>query len=175
MLASDSSRIDTLKGRLLEIKKQYKSSKKSGDYSHLPELEGHIVSGRMLNMETGLPLKNENVILSFVGSNSNCSFAKTNESGTFYFNTRVTGLHELVIQPASTITDGYFIEMDNPFPEAVTKEKMPFFFPDTNMLSKLNQAVISMQVKGIYDPYRVTGKQTGSIVSLPDFYGEQLE
>ncbi|HNW56771.1 MAG TPA: hypothetical protein PLR88_10175 [Bacteroidales bacterium] len=175
MLASDSSQIDTLKGKLLELKEQYNGSKRNEGYSHLPELEGHLVSGRMLNMETGLPLRNENVILSFVGSNSNCSFATTNENGVFYFNTRVTGLRELVIQPASPCPEGYFVEMDNPFPEAITKEKMPVFFPDTNMLSRLNQAIISMQVKGIYDPYRMRAKQAWNSVSLPDFYGEQLE
>jgi len=153
----------------------FKSSKRSDGYSHLPELEGLIVSGRISDIETGLPLKNENVILSFVGNKSNCSFAKTTESGNFYFNTHVKGTQELVIQPVLPDPDGYFVEIDNPFPETILKEKMPSFLPDTNMLSQLNKAIISMQVKGIYDPYRVIKSQTDETSSSSDFYGEQLD
>jgi hypothetical protein len=172
----ESIAIDIQNGILPGVNESYREGKKgSDDYFHMPELEGLIVSGRILNTETGDPLKNENVILSFVGNTANCSFAKTKKNGVFYFETRGSGLREIVIQPIMPCPDGYYVEMNNPFPEKVSKQKMPCYSPDTNSLSLLNKAIISMQVQGIFNPYKVADKMAAGDVTIPDFFGMPLE
>jgi hypothetical protein len=176
LLNNEELQEDTLDRKLPRMKERDKEDKKSRDaYAHLPELEGLIVSGKISNIETDEPLKNKNVILSFVGNTANCSFAKTNENGIFYFNTKACGLTELVIQPIPPCNEGYYVEMDNPFPETISKQRVPYFFPDTNMLPLLNKAIISMQVQGIYSPYNVANKATAGDALVPDFFGEPLE
>ena len=48
--------------------------------------------------------------------------------------------------------DDYYVELDNPFPETFSRTYPPAFSLDTGMLELINKAVISMQVKMIYDP-----------------------
>ena len=119
---------------------------------YLPEPDGHIISGVIRNTISGEPLSRENIMLSFVGRTALCRAAKTNEEGRFSFVTTEDGVREIVIQPLSPDLEDYYVELDNPFPEVFSSTCPPAFSLDTGMLELINKAVISMQVKMIYDP-----------------------
>ncbi len=137
----------------------------------LPEPDGHIISGVIRNSVSGEPLRKENIVLSFVGRTALCSFTKTSEEGRFVFVTLEEGVREIVIQPLSPDLDDYYVELDNPFPEAFSKTSPPAFSLDTGMLELINKAVISMQVKLIYDPLMPEKPGMQEKPALKDFYG----
>ena len=137
----------------------------------LPEPDGHIISGVIRNSVSGEPLRKENIVLSFVGRTALCSFTKTSEEGRFVFVTPEDGVREIVIQPLSPDLDDYYVELDNPFPEAFSKTYPPAFSLDTGMLELINKAVISMQVKLIYDPLMPEKPGMQQKTAPKDFYG----
>ncbi len=137
----------------------------------LPEPDGHIISGVIRNSVSGEPLRKENIVLSFVGRTALCSFTKTSEEGRFVFVTPEDGVREIVIQPLSPDLDDYYVELDNPFPEAFSKTYPPAFSLDTGMLELINKAVISMQVKLIYDPLMPEKPVVQQKTAPKDFYG----
>ena len=138
---------------------------------YLPEPDGHIISGVIKNTVSGEPLRKENIVLSFVGKVALCNFTKTDEEGRFIFVTLEDGVREIVIQPLSPDLDDYYVELDNPFPEAFSKTYPPAFSLDTGMLELINKAVISMQVKMIYDPLMPEKPRILKNISPKDFYG----
>ncbi len=52
------------------------------------------------------------------------------------------------------------VELDNPFPDAFSRSVAQAFSLDTGMLKMINSAVISMQVKRIYDPFLIEKYKT---------------
>jgi len=137
----------------------------------LPEPDGHIISGVISNTVSGEPLRKENIVLSYVGKAALCSFTKTNEEGRFIFVTIEDGVCEIVIQPLSPDLDDYYVELDNPFPETFSRTCPPTFSLDTGMLGLINQVIISMQVKMIYDPLMPEKRGVLKNSAPKDFYG----
>lgn len=142
-----------------------------GIYSYLPELRGHLVSGKVRDATTGEPLANEHIVLSFVGKKARCRFSKTDSNGCFNFEVREYGTREVVIQPLSNDLNASYVELDNPFPETVNRYKSFPFYPDTSKLADINKAIISMQVQSIYEPFLGPPVIRPAFVE-PDFYGE---
>lgn len=138
--------------------------------AYLPELGGLLVSGNIKNTITGEPLRKENIILSFVGKTALCRFSKTDDNGFFNFVINEDGLREIVIQPLSRVND-YYVELNNPFCETFSRHTPVPFYPDSSKLAEINSAIISMQVKNIYDPF-VKNTANPIIIDKPDFFGE---
>ena len=138
---------------------------------YLPEPDGHLISGVIRNTVSGKPLSKENIVLAFVGKAALCSFATTDEEGRFIFVILETGVREIVIQPLSPDLDDYYIELDNPFPETFSRAHPPLFSLDTGMLKLINKAVISMQIKMIYDPLMPEKPGVLNMTIPKDFYG----
>jgi len=139
---------------------------------YLPELEGHLISGNISDRKSGEPLKNENITLSFVGKVALCQFTKTNEKGDFHFVVREHGLHVIVIQPLSSNTKDYYVELNNPFNTAFNNYNHGLFLLDSNKLGDINNAIISMQISNIYEPFSLQAMTNDVIPGKPDFYGK---
>ena len=139
--------------------------------AYLPELRGHQVSGIIRNTTTGNSINNENVVLSFVGEKARCSFSKTDNNGCFNFVINEYGTREIVIQPFSPALDDYYVELNNPFPEASVRYKTFPFSPDSSQLAGINNAIISMQVKNIYEPF-LNRNVVKRVYEEPDFFGK---
>jgi|WetSurMetagenome_2_1015567.scaffolds.fasta_scaffold00535_5 hypothetical protein len=125
----------------------------NSDPLYLPELEGHLISGNIKSRKTGEPLRNENITLSFVGKVALCQFTKTDENGGFNFVTREQGTHEIVIQPLSPELKDCYVELNNPFASAYNNYNHESFYPDSSKLGEINNAIISMQINNIYEPF----------------------
>jgi hypothetical protein len=150
----------------------------SGNYGpdsvikHLPEPEGHLISGVIRDRNTDTPLSNENITLSYVGKTSHCNFTTTGKNGEFNVVSREYGVKELVIQPLSSETDGYYIDLKDPLLLEGGSFRAGSLYIDTTDLEEINKAIISMQVKDIYDPLLQTTVTGSGLNGRTDFYGE---
>ena len=139
---------------------------------NIPELEGHLISGNIKYRKTREPVKNENISLSFVGKTALCQFAKTGAKGEFHFKTSEHGMKEIVIQPLSETIKDYYVELNNPFSPATKIQNWVPFIPDTSKLAEINNVIISMQVKNIYEPYMPAETKNSVLGARPNFYGK---
>lgn len=96
----------------------------SGTGPVLPELRGELLSGKVLDPDTGAAVANTPMALSMTGDDFIFDMARTDEAGRYYFNLdqRYTDT-EGVFQVVSANRKGYLIEPDNlepPVPEDLT-------------------------------------------------------
>lgn len=157
-------------GHDLTLKYEGKESDRLPAY--LPELEGHLISGNIKDRRSSEPLRNENISLSFVGKTALCLFTKTNEHGDFHFVTYEKGRREIVIQPVSSKTQNTYVELYNPFISTFKKYDHEIFTIDKNLLDDINNAIISMQIKNIYEPFMLKPTSDNITRESNDFYGE---
>jgi len=143
----------------------------SKDIHYLPELEGHLIYGIIRVKETGEPLRNSGVSLSYVGKIARCQFSNTNELGEFYFVIREPGINEIVIQPMDSDITGYYVEIRQPFNSNFSNFQPSLFRIDSTSIDKINNAVISMQINNLYEPFRQK-MQTTPMRAIHDFYGK---
>ena len=135
-------------------------------------ITGHFITGTIRDRSTGDPLGYEKLSLSFIGKTARCRFTTTDENGFFAFISGEYGTHEIVIQPLSQPAAGYYVELNDPF-AAHEDFHMPFLLQvDTAMIDDINKAIISAQVKALYDPYLQPVKQKNASGSSNHFYGE---
>jgi hypothetical protein len=138
---------------------------------YLPELEGHLISGNIRDRKSGEPLRNENITLSFVGKVALCLFTKTDDNGDFNFVTKELGLCEIVIQPLSSETRDYYVELHNPFSATYNNYEHGLLCLDTSKLGDINNVIISMQINNIYEPYSLQVINTAGGPVKHNFYG----
>jgi len=144
---------------------------KVNDPQYLPELEGHLIYGIIRLKETGEPLRNSGISLSYVGKIARCQFSNTNENGEFYFVVREPGTNEIVIQPIDPDITGYYIDLKQPFNSNFSNYQPSLFKIDSTSIDKINNAVISMQINNLYEPFRQKRQPSQNKV-IPDFYGK---
>ncbi len=142
--------------------------------SHLPELEGEMIRGKLLNKITNVPLKDTDISLSIVGKTARCQFARTNAKGEFIFVVKdQIGVDEIVIQPVNPdITDSY-VELHQPYSNTSNGFKPPVFNLEGSNPEQLNNAVISMQVNNLYEQTR-DKKTIPEPFEMLDFFGKSV-
>ena len=138
----------------------------------VPEVEGHIISGRIINAESREPLIHEEVVLSFVGKTARCHFGRTNEMGQFYFVTNESGINEIVIQPLERQDTAYYVELDQSYFNQFGAFAPVTFYLDTSKLEDLNKAIIAMQVQKNYEPIQEKPKYIAQAEDTLHFYGQ---
>ncbi|MCJ7449262.1 MAG: hypothetical protein MUO72_16425 [Bacteroidales bacterium] len=140
--------------------------------SYLPELEGELISGVILNKATNEPLRETDISLSFVGKTAKCQFMKTNTKGEFIFVVKDrAGLDEIVIQPLRNDITGSYVELNLPFCNTFNGNRPAPFILDSNKVESINNAVISMQVNNIYEQARDQSDSLAT-VQMHDFFGK---
>jgi hypothetical protein len=139
---------------------------------YLPELEGLVLRGIMLNSITDEPVGNENIVLSILGKAARCQIYKTNSMGEFYFNLDDSGVKEMVIQPVNSAVSDYYVELEPDFHNAYDHPFPGPLYLDTMKLRALNQAIINMQIEYIYNPYRDHDRDGTPYTNEIDFYGD---
>ncbi len=140
---------------------------------NLPEIEAPLLSGIIKSSKTNEPLKNIDLSLSFVGKSARCQFVKTNDKGEFNFVLRdQLDLSDLVIQPLSPEMSESYVELNQPFSTIFNGTRPRSFYLDSSRIERINNAVISMQVNNIYEPFRQRIHAMPVSGKARDFYGE---
>jgi hypothetical protein len=139
---------------------------------YMPELDGSVIRGTIRNNTTNEPLANTNVMLSFIGKNARCQFSKTDAGGRFNFFTKEKGTLNVVIAPVSELITDYYVEITDPFELSVPENSYSPVHIDTSKLEELNEAIIGMQIRNIYDPYLRPDSVAPEQYVVNNFYGE---
>ncbi len=140
--------------------------------AYLPELEGIILTGTLMNSDTDKPMGNESVVFSTVGKVARCQVYKTSDSGKFHFNVDESGVQEIVIQPVDSVVRDYYVELEPDFFNAYDHYLPGSFYLDTSKLQELNKSIINMQIENIYKPYRQNNHNLPADNHEVDFYAE---
>lgn len=89
----------------------------TGDY--LPEYEGHLIRGKIVNVRTGEALVQTSVspLLGFVGDEIRLFGGQQQEDkeSVLFYTSRITGTHELATTTDSKGTEAYRIDIQSPF------------------------------------------------------------
>jgi len=139
---------------------------------YLPELEGVVLNGTLLNSTTDEPIGNEDIVLSIVGKTARCQFYRTNNTGEFYFNLEDLGVQELVIQPLDSVLGDYYVELEPDFLNVYDHPLSGPLYLDTAKLQALNQGIIGMQIENRYKAYRHAKLAHTPEPLECDFYGK---
>lgn len=120
-------------------------------FEYLPELEGHILNGKLTNKRSGLPVENVTVYLSSPGQHFQFGGATSNKNGQLQFDIRnMQGSNQIVLQVADLKDSVNRIDILTPFSEKFSVVPIPKFnLPEYLQQDLLNQSIGS-QVQNAY-------------------------
>ncbi|MDL2222131.1 hypothetical protein LJC35_06225 [Parabacteroides sp. OttesenSCG-928-N08] len=122
------------------------------DMTIIPEYEGHILTGTLIDTETGLP-HYESIItplLAFTGKDIRLFAGKLDEDANVsFFTKKITGTHEIVTTALSFSEKEYRVDIHSPFYQHPEKKMAPIrLHPSWN--DKLLNRSVSLQVLHSY-------------------------
>ena len=118
----------------------------------LPEYEGHIISGTIIDVETNQRASEEriNSILGFVGDQVRVFGGMTDANNKIRFFTRsITGMQEIAISTVAASDRKYTVEIESPF-ASHTSKNIPELVLNTEWEEQLLQRSIGMQLQYAY-------------------------
>ena len=118
----------------------------------LPEYEGAIIDGVLIDLETRNPVGVPNVmtLLSFPGKEIRLFAGQTDEKGNVAFYTQcVNGKHELTTTAIASSDRKYRINIQTPY-SLHTPKSFPFFTPDSTWIDYLRLRSLCVQVARSY-------------------------
>jgi len=142
---AESAAIDALKKRLTADKTS------SGSERYLPEYEGAIIDGVLIDLETGAPSGDQVItLLSFPGQDVQLFAGQTSATGDVAFYTQcVTGKQELTTTALASSDKKYRVDIQPPY-AIHTPVNLPPFSPDSSWMDYLTTRYLSLQVAQIY-------------------------
>ena len=133
--------------------------------SWLPELRGELISGVVLNKETGLPAANKKVGISIPGTNYLFKISSTKTDGKFYFNLdRPYMNQEAIVQIVGDDRDNFQIQMD----KSMTPDYTKLVFNDFVMTEEMQELILAHSIKNqVQNAYAST--RVDSLRKIEDF------
>ncbi len=131
-----------------------------------------MISGKVINKNTGQPAANVPVFLSFPGKQFQALNAVSDNNGRVQFNPQsFTGISDVVIKTADN-DSLYRVEIDNPFSNKPAAKNIAAFTLPVNVKNDLTNRHIAMQVENTYN-LQAKKKYTSLIESIDTtaFYG----
>jgi hypothetical protein len=142
-------------------------------FHYAPEHGGHIIEGKVIDKNSGLPAANVRVYLSVPGEHFCFATCTSNDTGAVFFDIKdFYGAGELVVQ--TEIQDSmYRVEIANPFSGDISSWQLPAFNFSPGNLSALNQHSLAMQVQNAYsinqlNTFNVPSIDSNAFYGLPD-------
>ena len=136
-----------------------------------PELNGHILTGRILNSKTGQPQKFIESYLSVPSLLTQFRTSISDSAGHIKFEMpNFYGGTSLIIQP-NTLTDSISkAEIDDPFSKEYSVTAIPSFHKPVNYPNTILEHNIDMQVQNIYTPEKMKQLYLAANVDTSSFY-----
>lgn len=120
-------------------------------FSFVPEVNGHIIYGKIIDTKTGLPGANINGFLSVPGINTQFRNALSDGTGRIKFEMKnFYGSSEIIVQTNTQQDSNYRIDISSPFTDNYSEKILPrFLMPEKNPHTLLYEN-INTQVQNIY-------------------------
>jgi len=138
----------------------------------LPEPKGEIISGKLLDKKTNLPIKNKKLLLNVVGKLPTFDIAETDAFGNFNFELAQYGKKEIVIQPYGddSIKNNFRINLDPSFSESYDKQTVGKLTMSLEKAKEINEIIVNMQLNSVYRLYNQNHELTDSVSDIKSFY-----
>jgi hypothetical protein len=120
-------------------------------FGFIPEIDGHIIHGRIVDTRTQKPANNILAYLSIPGKKLHLYGSRSDNSGLLSFHTRdICGPTELVIQTDTQRDSTYKIEILSPFSKEYSSTKQPELILSEDVRKQLFTQSLSSQVQNVY-------------------------
>lgn len=139
---------------------------------HVPELGGHIISGRIINAKTNKPASFVATYLTFPGLPLNLYISRSDSLGRIMFETQLQSGNKNLIVQADDKNRVYQLELNDPFLLDFRSNNPVPFLLTKRMKSSVQQRSMHMQVHTLFNPGVVMRK---SISKSQPFYGNADE
>ncbi|MDR0659960.1 MAG: hypothetical protein LBG19_03985 [Prevotellaceae bacterium] len=119
---------------------------------YIPEYEGHILEGKMIDFQTGLQVKKDDVMpfLSFPGDKIRLFSGALGKNGNVVFNTkRISGVEEVATAVVTFNDDRFRIDIESPF-ALHTSKPLPVLTVNIVHKDKLRERSIGLQALHMY-------------------------
>jgi hypothetical protein len=124
---------------------------KAASFSFLPEYNGHIVTGKIINTTTNSPAYDVIAYFAVPGKRVQLFASRSDTTGHILFNTKdLYGPGEIIVQTDSHRDTTYHIDIQNPFSEQFSKLPLSPFELTPDMKAPLELQNVAMQVQNIY-------------------------
>jgi hypothetical protein len=120
-------------------------------FRYTPEMNGHIIKGKIIDAKTGMPAAKINSFLSAPGINTMFRTSVSDDSGNVKFEMKnYFTSPSIIVQTTSETGDTYHVQVENPFSLQYTQEPLsPFEMPVNNPVTLLDHS-IGVQAENIY-------------------------
>lgn len=120
-------------------------------FEYVPEYNGPIITGNVINTITGKPAAGIESYMSVTGFQSGFNTSVSNKDGLVAFELKnFYGSSELVLQPNTIRDSSYRIDIIDPFSNNFSDRPLPLFSLNKRDAASLREQSISMQVQNIY-------------------------
>jgi len=141
-------------------------------FSFLPEYNGHIVTGKIINTVTNAPAFDVVAYFAVPGKRVQLFTSKSDSLGRILFNTKdLYGPGEIIVQTDTQRDTTYRIDIQNPFSEQYSKTPLPAFELTPDMQKPLELQNVAMQVQNIYAGNK-TRQFYDAAIDSTGFYGK---
>jgi len=140
-------------------------------YTHIPEIEGHLVYGKVINIKTDLPAPHIDTYLAGLSKRPQLFVSTSDSLGNIFYELKhFVGAKELIVQTNTRIDSIYRIEIASPFAEAQSTFLLSNFTFDATWKKPLLNRSINMQARNAFLPKSAQQFNTSEIDTL-GFYG----
>ena len=130
---------------------QHVMTKTAPAFEFLPEIDGHIITGRIIDTRTAAAANNILAYLSLPGKKLYLYGARSNTSGQIRFHTRdIFGPSEIVVQTDTQQDSTYRIEISSPFSERYSAANPASLNLSEDLRKQLLTQSLSSQVQNVY-------------------------
>ena len=145
---------------------------KPASFSFLPEYNGHLVTGKLINTTTNAPATDVVAYFAVPGKRVQLFAAKSDTGGRLLFNTKdFYGPGEIVVQTNTQHDSTFRIDVTSPFSEQYAKTALPPFYIGKDMQQSLENSSLGMQVLNIYSGDNIRKYYTPAVDSN-GFFGK---
>ncbi|MEZ4900348.1 MAG: hypothetical protein R2822_00515 [Spirosomataceae bacterium] len=143
-------------------------------YNHVPEIEGHLLYGKVINTKTNLPAPHIDTYLAAPSKRPQLFVATSDSLGNVYYELKhFLGAKEVIVQTDTRIDSIYRIEMASPFSEKIRTFSLPHFSFDASWKQSLLTRSINMQARNAFLPksaqqFNTTEMDTLGFYGIPD-------
>lgn len=147
------------------------TQKTSAKYTHLPEMEGHLMYGKVINTKTGLPAPHIDTYLAAPSKRPQLFVATSDSLGNVFYELKhFRGAKEVIVQTNTRIDSIYRVEIASPFAEKTSSFLLPDFSYDVSWKKSLLNRSINMQARNAFLPKSAQQFDTSETDTL-GFYG----